>query len=309
MPSAQLSLYLDLEQGELADLEVVAKAALAFSAALREAIYVIDPSTGIKIELVSGTEGSLSLNSLISAVKNQNSKITNRSLGALMLLAAGWFGPEVAAWGLGKTMDFLLEQVQGEKTYTKEEVEEIIELATKASKNEVAKERVGDIFKELAKDSAVKGVGVTPKPGKKPDHIISRNEFPVRSGEPLESAVTDLRRTSTTEEKVRLISPVLVSGPRRWRFSGRTGEFGAPIRDVAFLESMANGALAVPLASGIEMDVMLETTEVRKKGVWEIIERNIISVIKVYPPVRQASLSLPPPPIPKKKPTNDKKDN
>ena len=65
--SAPISLYLDLAEGESANIEVVAKAALAWSAAVKELAYVIDPSMEVEIELISGTEGSLDLNACLKA--------------------------------------------------------------------------------------------------------------------------------------------------------------------------------------------------------------------------------------------------
>jgi hypothetical protein len=62
------SLYLELEEGRLLDIEVAAKIALALGAAIREAAFIIDPSIDIKIELVSGTEGSFSFNTFIKSL-------------------------------------------------------------------------------------------------------------------------------------------------------------------------------------------------------------------------------------------------
>ncbi len=70
MAQAPISVYLDLEAGRVADMEVVARAALAFSAAVKDLAYVIDPGLDLRIELQSGTEGSLNLNTILRNLKD-----------------------------------------------------------------------------------------------------------------------------------------------------------------------------------------------------------------------------------------------
>lgn len=64
-----INLYLDIEPGQVADIEVVARAALAFSKTIKEVVFVLDPSLEIRVEIASGTPGSLSRRepSIISA--------------------------------------------------------------------------------------------------------------------------------------------------------------------------------------------------------------------------------------------------
>ena len=76
----RLNLYLELEPGQLADLEVVARASISFVEAVREVAYIVDPSVTIRLELESGTEGSLSLNSVIKYIKKQVSDPVDKKL-------------------------------------------------------------------------------------------------------------------------------------------------------------------------------------------------------------------------------------
>ena len=66
---APISLYLDLVPGEKADLEVAARASLAFAEAIKAAAYFLEPGLQVKIELESGSEGNLSLNSILKRLK------------------------------------------------------------------------------------------------------------------------------------------------------------------------------------------------------------------------------------------------
>src|SRR5947208_9697632 len=90
---APVSLYLDLQPGQKVDLEVAARAALAFAAAIRETAYIFDPSMTVRVELLSGTDGSLSLNSLIRSIKLRD-LVTRKRLIALAITATLWFTHE-----------------------------------------------------------------------------------------------------------------------------------------------------------------------------------------------------------------------
>ncbi|MDB5695099.1 MAG: hypothetical protein JWN21_642, partial [Sphingomonas bacterium] len=48
---APISLYIDLEEGELADLEIVSRAAIAWAEAIREAAFILDPTVEVRVEL------------------------------------------------------------------------------------------------------------------------------------------------------------------------------------------------------------------------------------------------------------------
>ena len=102
-PGQRISLYLDLVPGQKADLEVVARAALAFSAAVKEAAFILHPGMEITLELQSGTEGSLSLNTIIRWVKATAvpDRATLRALGYLVLV---WFAADVRTYGVGEVL-------------------------------------------------------------------------------------------------------------------------------------------------------------------------------------------------------------
>ncbi len=82
------SLYLDLEPGQLIDLDSAAKISLALSSAIREAAFVLDPSISVRVMLLSGTEGSFSLNTFIKSLKPKDilAKINLKSVAVACLL-------------------------------------------------------------------------------------------------------------------------------------------------------------------------------------------------------------------------------
>ncbi|WP_143130537.1 hypothetical protein [Bradyrhizobium arachidis] len=133
------------------------------------------------------------------------------------------------------------------------------------------------VYWELEKDPAVKGVGATPKPGSKPAVIVQRSEFPRYTTLLEEESVVE-KRTREEPERVTLISPVLLPGESRWRFSFHEGEFGAPIKDEVFLSDVLQGRHPIVMRTGIEMDVILQTKEDKENGVWVVEERNVLCV-------------------------------
>jgi hypothetical protein len=98
-----LSLYIGLVAGRKADLEIIARASLAFASAIREVAYAVDPSLELRIELVSGTESSLSLNSLLtSKIRGKLAKLT---LASVAIGAMNWFTQETMHYAFDKTLD------------------------------------------------------------------------------------------------------------------------------------------------------------------------------------------------------------
>ncbi len=292
MTATPISLYLDLEKGQKADLEVVARASLAFAEAMKELAYVLDPSLELKIELSSGSEGSLSLNSILKAIKEASEQPL--TLRALAIVALIWFGQEVAVHVLDKEIDKLMGWDSAPTiVLTDTDRQKIAAMVQTATGHKIAQSHVAHVYSELEKDPHIVGVGATPTPKAKPTTIVPRSEFPARATVgPKTEIITIERREKITREHVTLIKPVLLNAHRRWRFSNHDGQFSAAVADDKFLSDLDAGTLGIPLAGGIEMDVELLTVEEKKNDIWEIVARTITHVIRVHPRVKQAQLPL-----------------
>lgn len=182
MTATPVSLYLDLEEGQVADMEVVAAAAIAFSRAIKELAYILDPTAQIRVELESGTEGSLSLNSLVRVIrglKNNPGFVAGIAGGAAM-----WFLGNVGDYAFDQVADLVRKHLSPEQAQqlSEEEINKIAERVVKALNAGAAKPQVEGIFMELERDPAIKGVGVSPTPGKRPEVIVPRSAFPDRAG-------------------------------------------------------------------------------------------------------------------------------
>lgn len=295
MQATPISLYLDLEEGQKADLEVVARASLAFAATIRQVAAILDPSIEVRIEFASGTPGSLSVNSLIRAVRQMAGKRPRLTAIALGVLA--FFVDKGGGYTFDLVMDYLRSKDAPEaaKLLSNAEMEEIAAAVVKVVEGDVAKEQRQEVYRELQRDPAIIGVGATLQPGTRPAVVVPRSEFVERAGGVVSKVETIARRTSDQVMPVVLISPVLKPVPRSWKFQyGSLPEFGATMKDQDFLQAMVAGGIPVPLKAGIEMVIVLEIKEELEGEVWVVKERNVVKVLSPSDG-RQDSLPLPPP--------------
>lgn len=280
-----ISLYLDLEEGQAADIEVVARAALAFSAAIKALAADLAPGAVVRVELVSGTAGSLSLNSLIKALGLQ---IDREKLKNIALALAAYIALETRDYTFGRVLDWLTDkEPEAARNLTDEDVKAI----AKALQSEPAQRPMRQVFKEVERDGAIRGVGVTDTPGARPALVIPRAAFPERAGMVVQEQ-TSTKRIVPLRIPVVLVSPVLVEGDRRWKFQGPSGEFGASVKDATFIQSVLSGTTAVPMVAGILMDVEVESNETLKDGVWVVDSRVVTHVYGVKPPETLSQASL-----------------
>jgi hypothetical protein len=239
-----------------------------------------DPSLELRIELASGTEGSLSLNSLLKSIRGKEGEAI--TLAAIALVILNWFAGHA-----------LLGADRGAEHFTVEQRQELTDIVQKALAGKVAEKHVQQVYREVERDPVIKGVGATPVAGERPADIVPRAEFRARAGQSGTVVEQTINRRVTTERiRVGLISPVLLPGNRRWKLQSAQGEFGAAIKDQTFINSVVLGTTSIRMKAGIEMDVELETVEEFRNGVWEIVERSVLNVNGLIQPPEQADLML-----------------
>lgn len=288
-----LTLFLDLEPEEKADLATVARAALAFNAAIREAAFVLDPSLEIEVQFDSGTPGSLKLNAILGDAKK---KLTDpKVLKAVAFVILSWFAEDVRS-----TIDqgFIQSIMLHEDTNPHLSDEEIAEIARKVAeliRGGTAHNQVKQVYRELEADPKIKGVGATTRRDHRPETIVPRSRFrELGTTESVQSTETGAVRRREKIETLNLISPVLLPGQRRWKFSFHEGEFGAPVLDQEFLDRVLSGREPIAMTAGLTMDVVLETKEELIAGVWAITGRNILRVLAIRRAPAQQILNLTP---------------
>lgn len=280
-----LRLYLDHRQGDYPDAVVVSQATIAFANGVKELAYLLDPTLDFKFAIRPSAEGSYWQNTYLRAREEYEKR---RRLYQLAIASMIWFVQpplERIREELWKPfLDKYLPEVPAEK---REEEARAIDRVTASP---VAEKERQAAFRALDRDTAIVGTGVNIE-RVRPPLIVPQADFARYSGRE-ESVSTELDRTTVGPLHVVLISPVLDVGNRRWKFATAQGEFGATVRDRAFLERTMRGQAGVPMRSGIEMDVMLETRERLIDGVWQIVDRNVVEVQSVRAPApdRQGSM-------------------
>lgn len=275
-----LSLYLKLEPGQHADLEVVAKASISLVAIIREIARDIDPNIDVDVKIISGTEGSLGLNTLskIRAAKKKADETADLIVDGLKRKRIHWLALFVAFrilnsgvdWSTSAIFDWLSgkDAPAATRSLSKEELHEIASDIATQIKHDIARKPTQTLFRELDRDHKIEAVGITYSPGKVPVTLIPRSDFSKYAD--TVAVVEGEERVVTSRIGTTLVSPVLMTGNRRWKFRGPAGEFGAPMKDEAFLNSALNGSLGIPMQAGVVMDVDLETRETFINGVWQI---------------------------------------
>lgn len=282
-----ITLYLGLEPGKRADLEVVGLSAAAFSDAVREIAFILDPSLEIRIEFDSGTEGSLKLKAILRSLRSadaaRNTLITVVCTVALTLAA------DLRTYSVGKLIDRLLLPEQRQEL-SDHDVDRIAKAVTNIQSGRIAKEPIQEMYKQLDRDPVIESVGAVTKPDEKPDAPIPRSEFPIRAGIVQAVETTPNSRVTPTTERLTLISPVLLLANRVWRFRSPLGEFSYLMADDKFLSDIFLGKRKLPMKENIQITAKVDTIEEFAGGVWTPKHRIINKVVRIHKNAKQSDL-------------------
>jgi hypothetical protein len=172
-------IYLDLEDGALADLEKVSKASIEFVEAIRDLADFIDPRVDIKVEIQSSDEGSLFLKTIIKLAfdidvdtDHKKAELKINTLGAIVIGVSLFLGGKIAnhyvdmlintfdreVLGVDSEGKPLGKEGQEPKEINQEKVKEIIDGAVR---NGVGWGHIRNFYAEINSDPAVTGVGIT----------------------------------------------------------------------------------------------------------------------------------------------------
>ncbi|ODT62173.1 MAG: hypothetical protein ABS77_07595 [Phenylobacterium sp. SCN 69-14] len=296
-----ISLYLDLEKGVAPDFDVALKAALAWSTAVKEIAYVVDPGVQIRLEFDGTYEGSLGFNARLRAVLTKAQEAAQRVrttatdpqvIRTAIVSATIWAMMNLAEYTFSRVMDHLTGADAAPEVQALSEADktDIANRVLEGLRNEAARQPVRTMYRELERDPGVKGVGVTARPDARPTEVVPRSEFRAMSGRVVPKTQTIERRVVPERMRVVLVKPVLERGDRRWGFKGPSGEFGASIKHDAFIEAVLSGTTAVPMVEGIELTIDLETTEEFEGQVWVPKKREVVNVVDLHWPARPGDL-------------------
>lgn len=277
-----ISLYLKTQQGEHPDLRVTARAALLFVEIIEGIAQSIDPEVQIRVELVSGSEGSLGLNTLnkIKEAASQGKQMIIRgwhkhqTLRFLTVYVAVRVLDNTLSWTQDNVMDWMASSDAPAEVQSMplDERKELAAEIVKQLRDDPTFDKVKQLHVQVSRDSKISAIGVTSEPGPA-QKLLPRSQFADLP------APDQNERTTVHQIEVTLISPVLEFGDRRWKLRGPFGEFGAAIRDKEFLRMAVSGETNLHLRGGLILDVEVAAHEKNIDGVWTVQSR---TVEKVY---------------------------
>lgn len=286
-----ISLYIDLLPGTSAEIEVVSRAAIAWSELIREAVFLVEPFAEVRVELVSGTKGSINLNSLINASRG----VVNdpKKLKAVAIGLALFFSGQIKDWVIGKALDQAWEAASAEiaeiwRSLSDEEKDDIGRVVTIVVHSKATQDKARAVYSELRKDERITGVGVALEHGRKPSDLVPRSDFAARCGEQSVLEETVRRRTGTDRLMLTLVAPSLSEADLKWKFDLAGKTVWAHMDDLDFRARIMPGSTSPPhMLAGILMDVDLETSEELKDGVWQIVDQRVKKVHRLQEPPSQ----------------------
>jgi len=281
MSDGELSLYFGLQEGQRADLEVVAAAALEWVASIRAAAREIEPSAQIRVELINAAESSLRLNAILDWLEAQLARIDEGSGKHWRLkklaIALAIFVPTVGY----PTYEFYL----GDKSFTSEDRKTLHELLDTVKKNPEIGVHRQNFFKAIERDRSITSTGVSEGHHDRPVIEVPRDQFAERTGVWQILSEDEQERTTRTIVDVLLVAPTLVPTPRAWIFQLLEGlpEFSAIMKDKRFLSALEHNHVRERLRVGIRMTIRLEIKEKKVDGAW-VLKHKGRSVIEVISP-------------------------
>lgn len=300
--SLPLSLYLKLEQGQMADLEVVSKASIEFVKAISDIAEFIDPSVRVKVTIRDGQEGSLKLNSVVEWITGRpmspdEEKRAKRRATALGLIFTGfwWLLDGVGSHYLSKSLDALDKKVldmieeQDIDDKTGELHKECMDIVMGVVGNKIAEEHRRKFYAALQKDPVIIGVGISSVHNAIPKVIVTRDHFADMAREDATTREVE-KRVRTERMEMLVVQPRLSSDNKPWRFAVSSIEFAAKITDTEFLSNTLSGRNKLTMAEGLIMDADIETEEEGTDGAWVTKNRTVTKVHEVRMSPQQQSL-------------------
>jgi hypothetical protein len=278
-----ISLYFGLKEGERADLEVVAAAAIQWVELVRAAATAIEPNAQVRVELIDANEGSLRLNTIFEWVEEHLARIERGSgeyprLRKLAIALAVFLvveGPQKFEYYFGESPKLELSEEDRRK------IDELLKCTRDVPEIDAPRRK---FFKTLERDPSITEIGVAETRDSEPVVTVPSKEFAERGG--LWAIVEEEQeRTVRSILDVVLISPVLISEPRTWKFQPVDGlpEFSAVMRDPRFLKALEESHVQERLRTGIQMTIRLEVREYKVGRSWKV-KRKGRSVTEVISP-------------------------
>lgn len=289
-------LRFEIAPGKSPEADSVAQAISAFVEVLRTAAGVIEPESGLSVELVGVEPGS------------QMFKLALRKVhGAAEQIAAGAADYPLykkAAIALGSLIGGTVIVVSITNAMTPDprippDQMAVFEQMNQRMAESVELQRQSARFWGIMQDEpAFDQVDVLNGFDRSPVYQVPRSEFAERSGlwsgdGQDEISATVERRTATWD--VILVKPVLVPEQRRWTFAREGLEFSALMADKTVLQAIHDRTLPLQLAEGVAMKIEVQYRERYDGKAWLPVpgSHKVRRVLSPRPPVSSSPLFAP----------------
>ena len=279
--SDALSFYVDVQPGELADLEIVSSAAIAWSQAVKAAALALYPEDEIRVSLIAAERGS----------SNWLAKIERSSINkGAERLARGWKTlPLVVRLGIGLVVVIPVtakptwEYWTGTEGFSEQQKEELRDIVSETRTPSVASHQQ-QMYRIVQRDPKITGLGTgVPATPFRPKPIIPANQFALADGLFNLQEELPAERVLTPTLDVVVVTPRLENAQRSWTFrqEGIPGTFDAIMKDQRFLAALDRHAVREQFRSNIPMRIRLEVKERMVEGEWKVPRRGrpVVEVI------------------------------
>ena len=294
--AAPISLYFDTPHNEGIDLAVIARASIAWNDLIKELVSVVDPSLDVRLDFLSGTVGSRSINSILRATGQV--ALEHPWLAGSLTAVAGVFLLAPPSHVANDVTNHLARVWFGheDSVLNGDDVERVAQRVVELQRNRNAVNLKGEIYEIASRDERVRGLGALPRIGRPPqEFIVPRSDFPLHEERTVivSEETVETRIILKTDYPVTIVRSYSKAEERRWRFAHGETEFSATMRDPNFLAAIRSGHTGVEIGERVEMVVDLRIKEERADGVWHEKEIDVVRVVS--PSVgRQASLQFSP---------------
>jgi hypothetical protein len=291
-PTDMLGFYVGVEEGQFADLEVVAAAAIAWAQAVKAAAAALYPDEGVRISLIAAEPGSSRWLAKIEQSKANKAaegiKERWHKVPAVIQMTIGL----AVAWPITivPTYHYYHDQFEAAAKalgLTHAEVEDAKKKAEKARADPAVKGAQRQVFTTLQRDPKITGVASGIPVGKawKPP-LIPSNQFAQADGLflPQENVPQLEERTLPITKDVIVVAPRLEDKELSWTFKEEgLPPFTAIMRDKHFLRALDRNTVREQFRTKIPMRILLAVRQRRVGDNWEDIPRGR-SVMKVLSP-------------------------
>jgi len=292
-PADTLGFYVGVQEGEFADLEVVAAAAISWAQSIKAAATALYPEETIRVSLIAAEPGSSRwLAKVEQSAPNklvEEGKRRWKRVPAIFQLTLGL----AVAWPttLKPTIEYYRDEITAAAKalgLSSADVEKAKQDADKARATPQVEASQKQVFRTLQRDPKITGVasGIPRGSGWRPP-LIPSSQFAEADGLFLAEEQSPHERVLPLTLDVLLVSPQLENAPKTWRFRQEgLPPFGAVMRDKAFLAALDRDAVRESMRTKIPMTIRLEVKQRLVNGEWKDVPRTRSVVQVIAPKVR-----------------------